>query len=280
MKNKQFLVKVKEGEMRLWYPSIEECRNNWKDAEITELNDLSYIELVNKIISESDKSFNYDSYKKSKNGIDIYFQFLKDEDNILPAVKYIVYDKSKLVIPSLKTISSVEDFYTKFFREDKVEYSILFFRKNGSEKKLPKPKDLIGIKRFANVEFWRLKCELYRKDNDLYIKHKNFFSEFWNPPTDEIGMPTSYYLNKYFNKSRSKKFIYDDCWSPIILNNEAWIKFSNVFSLDYLSDYREFYKILSDKFCEKHKISQREYCDSEWHFFFENVSKECFKIIK
>lgn len=280
MKNKQFLVKTEDGEMKLWYPSIEDCRKNWNNAKITELNDSSYIQVVNKIISESDFLFDSDSYKKSKNGIDIYFQFLKDENDILPAVKYLIRDKSKLIISSLKTISSLEDFYNKFFKENDVEYSILFFRKNGSKNKLQKPKDLIGVKKFANVEFWKLKCELYRKNNDLYIKHKNFFSEFWSPPNDDIGKPTSYYLNKYFGGTTREKFIYPDCWSPIIFNNEAWIKFSNVFSLDYLSNYRCVYKILSDKFCERHKFSQKEYYNSEWHFFFENVSKECFKVLK
>ena len=280
MKNKLFSVSINGKEMKLYYPSIEECKNSWQDAEIKEIEDFSYMKTVEKIICESSRFNNSECYTKIYNNNEIYFRFMKDEDTILPCVEYIVFDKSKLVIPCLKTLCSVDDFYNKYFYPN-IEYIIISKRKWG-EPKLNKPKELSRINPFTSVMFEKASCSLFRKDSDLYIKHKDFFSKSWSPPNNDIGKPQNYYLTKYFGnkKTRKERFIYADNWAGIVLRGEGWIKFSNVFYLDNETNYKTLHKILSDLFIKKHKCSYKDFVGNEWNFFLENVSKKCIEEIK
>lgn len=129
-----------------------------------------------------------------------------------------------------------------------MKFKIHSYRFDG-EPKLSKPKELRGIKQVSSIDFIRNKCrcQVFLKDDDVWIKHKDYFSEAQEPEPHELGMPLNYYAEKYMGKSRPKKFYYQDAWGEIVLRNEAWIVLedlmddvkSNKFQLDIVKDIRE-----------------------------------------
>ena len=159
-----------------------------------------------------------------------------------------------------------------------MEYTIVSCRYWG-EPKLSKPKELKGIKSIGSVDYIpkHSKPQLFIKDNDLYIKHNDYFSYYWSPPEGErIGMPLSYYANKYFNKKRQEKFTYPDCWGSIILRNEAWLRIKNAVGW---AELKNKYRWSKDVFnLQKKTVSEyltgNEECD--WLRFWEG----CYNILK
>ena len=92
---------------------------------------------------------------------------------------------------------------------------IIYSHRYYGEPKLQKPKELKGIKPIGKATYIPKHCEpqVFIKENDVYIRHTDYFSYTWQPPKGErIDMPISYYMNKYFNTKRNEKFVYPDCW--------------------------------------------------------------------
>lgn len=122
-----------------------------------------------------------------------------------------------------------------------MEY-IIVSRRFWGEPKLDKPKELKGIKSIGGVDFVtkHSKPLLFIKDNDLYIKHNDYFSYYWQPPKGErVDMPLSYYANKYFGKNRKEKFCYPDTWGSVIFRNEAWLCIKNAVGwIELKNNYR------------------------------------------
>lgn len=123
----------------------------------------------------------------------------------------------------------------------KFSHSIRFY----GESKLKKPKELKNIKQLFSVGYISKKCTcgVFVKDNDVWVKHRDYFSDTMKLPTGDMGQPLSYMANKYCNVVKSKKFVYSDAWGSIVLRNEAWICLKNlmvdinsgVFELDIIS---------------------------------------------
>lgn len=133
------------------------------------------------------------------------------------------------------SISTPERVYNLIKQAKPLEYQIISHRYFG-EAKLPKPKQLKNIKSIGKVTFIDNHCnpQVFIKDNDVYIKHTDYFSSNWRPPEKErIDMPLSYYLKKYFDQGRNEKFVYADGWGSIVLRNEAWICLKNY--VDYIA---------------------------------------------
>ena len=94
------------------------------------------------------------------------------------------------------------------------------------EPKLSKPKDLKNIKQAFSVKLnTKCKCPIFTKGNDVYIKVKDWFSD---------------YIPKELIRH---KFIYNDSFGAVVFRNEAWIKIDNlicqvknVFILDILKN--------------------------------------------
>ena len=99
--------------------------------------------------------------------------------------------------------------------------------------KLNKPQELKGIKQHTSVSFIRNKCTcpVFVKGDDVYIHHKDLFSDMINDDLDDLGTPLIYRLNKHGIKhKKTSKFIYDDNWGGIVLRNEGWILIQNLIS--------------------------------------------------
>lgn len=90
-----------------------------------------------------------------------------------------------------------------------------------------------NIKPIVSVKFHqRCNPQIFMKDNDVWVKHTDYFSQMWRPPKNErTDMSTNYYCKKYFGKAKREKFCYADMWGSIILRNEAWIKICNLVPL-------------------------------------------------
>lgn len=107
-----------------------------------------------------------------------------------------------------------------------VKYEVLQVAESGV--KLPKLSVLKGIKPFGSIGFGgkQIKCQYFVIGNDCYIKHMDYFSPILNTPED-FGADLNTLSQKYLNKERTSKFIYNDAWGEIVLQRKAWIKISN-----------------------------------------------------
>lgn len=145
------------------------------------------------------------------------------------------------------------------------------------EPKLSKPKELKGIKQAFSVDYIlkKCRCQCFIKGNDLWIKHRDYFSEVQQPEPHELGMPLNYFAEKYMGKNRPKKFVYDDAWGSVVLRNESWICLHNLipeiqsgrFQLDIINDIRE----QQEKY---HDFEKYELVSTDMERFWENIVKE------
>ncbi len=145
------------------------------------------------------------------------------------------------------------------------------------EPKLPKPKELKGVKQAFSVAYIpkKCRCQCFIKDNDVWIKHRDYFSKVQKPEPHELGMPLNYFAEKYMGKDRPKKFIYDDAWGSIVLRNESWIILHNLipeiqsgrFELDIINDIREQQE-------QYHDFEKYELVSTDMERFWEGVVKE------
>ncbi|MGV8173909.1 MAG: hypothetical protein ACP5M6_06880 [Methanobrevibacter sp.] len=171
-------------------------------------------------------------------------------------------------------MTNPKDFCNKFFSES-FEWTEYSKRKYG-QPKLKKPKELSGIKPFASIPLHsKSKIQIFIHDNDVYLKCSDYFSPEWEPPDEDIGKPTSYILKKYFNKGKSDKFIYADCWGSIVLRNEAWLLLKNALCLMRQCDtYLQLNKTI---YCAAEKFYGWKYGCGEWKRFIEKLSDKLFE---
>lgn len=116
---------------------------------------------------------------------------------------------------------------------------------------------------------------MFVKDNDIWVKHRDYFSPSFIPPAEDIGKPLDYILEKYFDTDTKKKFVYSDNWSDVVLRSEAWIVVENlitaikdgIFELDILKE------IVRQQ--EKtHGFKKYDLCCTDMERFWERVVKE------
>lgn len=290
---KRWLVTIQQDKqpkvIGLYYPTKEELQSKWKDLDILDIRedkDLCYQSLVDNIqkqsslIQEKQNSPPVVREYYLKTLIDgiLAFQLWKNTtDNIYyDRVQYKFQSKDRTTITSLWTIMSVEDFHAKFF-DCSLYCEIPIYRFYG-EPKMSKPKELKGTKQSFSTEWIHKKCTCpcFVKDNDLWIYHKDFFSQLHKPndPTD-FDKPLSYLIKKYFrqDKTHLDKFIYSDCWGSIVLRNEAWIVFRN-FKQEIERDRHTIISAMKDVFLESDAMQKRSYVRQltrDWDLFFERL---------
>ena len=98
------------------------------------------------------------------------------------------------------------------------------------EPKLKKPKELKNIKQVFAVDYIpkKCKCGAFLNGDDVWVKHRDYFSDTMSLPAEELGQPLGYLANKYCGAGKSDKFIYPDAWGSIVLRNEAWVRLKDV----------------------------------------------------
>ena len=108
-------------------------------------------------------------------------------------------------------------------------FRIHSFRGYG-QPKLSKPKELKGIKQAFPVSYNpSCSCQVFIKGNDVWIKHRDYFSPSLVKPED-YGKSLGQLYDKYMGKSKSKKFGYEDAWGDLLARSEAWIKLEGLIS--------------------------------------------------
>lgn len=111
-----------------------------------------------------------------------------------------------------------------------VNLEIYSFRKYG-QPKLEKPSELKGLKQIGSANFNKhCKCPIFVLNDDVWIKHRDFFSETFEPTdSNDIGADLSTICKKYFNQEKKcvKDFVYSDTWGDVVLRNEAWLILKN-----------------------------------------------------
>ena len=122
-------------------------------------------------------------------------------------------------------------------------------------------------------------CPCFCTGDDLYIQHKDFFSDTFEPPDEDFDKPLEYLLKKYFNKDKSNKFIYPDCWGSIVHRDEAWIVFRNIKSVAERNNSNQLARIMVDMMIDSDIIAKRNLSGySEfilhWERFFEDIAKK------
>jgi len=103
--------------------------------------------------------------------------------------------------------------------------------------KLKKPKELKGIKQTFSIDYIlkKCKCGVFVIGDDVWVRHKDYFSSSLKLPREDIGKPLGALANKYCEKSKKEKFVYPDAWGDIVLKNEAWIRLKGLM-IDIKSD--------------------------------------------
>ena len=126
-------------------------------------------------------------------------------------------------------------------------------------------------------------CPCFVNGDDLWIKHRDFFSESFRPPVEDMGAPLGYILEKYFPdlKRHTKDFIYADTWGDVVLRNEAWIVFRNFGQVIRHDRHRPIQSLIKS-FLKADIIRKTniESLSNDWYRFFENVIQKYNEFIK
>lgn len=272
----RYRVKTEDGELRLYYPTLEDAQADYPDAEITLCEDLSHIKYIEQMFNAVDKVCGMTERKGSlvyllrfkTSAGDCYVTLHKDTNDGVwyDLCEYQLHKIDASVVPIFKAISTPKEFCLKFL-SPKTEYIVLCMGN-----KLSKPKELKGIKNFASVSFIpnRCTCQLFLDDSDLYIKHPDYFSPTYCRPED-YGTPLSYRAKKYGISVPKNKFIYDDNWGAIVLRREAWIKISNFCFLICHLDNVQVSTAVWSLLCRYHSWPETER-NTDWSLFLEAVA--------
>ena len=195
--------------------------------------------------------------------------------------EYQFMSNDSLIYPCTFTYSNPAKVYSLFFTMP-LSCEVVSYRFYGHPK-LAKPAELKGVKQSFSADYIPKKCSCpcFVAENDLWIKHRDFFSA-QHIPSDikDNGTPLTYRAKKYFDMDLvgKEKFIYNDCWAGIVLRNEAWIVFRNIKQAfirneNYLSQTLVEMFSKTD-FCKKHSIDYLDLINSDWQRFFEETARK------
>ena len=277
----------------IYAETAEKARQVFSSENVTDVQpytDMSYLDAIQELKSKSELLA---IHKIPQNRIRewhrcqlpdgvLRFKLYKDnaDDLYYDIAEYQFKSNDSLVYPITFTYSNPAEVYELFFTPP-LTCEFASYRFYG-QPKLSKPAELKGVKQSFTVDWIvnRCKCQCFIKDNDLWIKHRDFFSATHRPNKEDIGTPLVYRAKKYFGKDLNymNNFCYADCWGDIILRNEAWIVFRNfgqVIRRDRHQPIQNMIKAFSNSdFCIKHSISQYDLSNGDWERFFESVCKQ------
>ena len=262
----------------------EWCKNDGI-INIEEWLDKEYLKSIENIINQCEiigtqprsKNMVREWYKTVLPDGKLIIRFVKDltDELYLDTAQYQFMSNDCRVYPITFSCSTPKEVERLFFSSPlSCEIPIVRFY---GQQKIQKPAELKGIKQAFSADFIPKKCtcQCFLKDGDLWIKHRDFFSQSHRPAPEDIGTPLSYRLEKYFGKTKSKKFIYPDYWGDIVLRNEAWIVFRN-FADCFVRDRHPPVTSMVKAFLQSDKM-KRNYITSlsnDWERLFEKGFKE------
>lgn len=271
----------------------EEAKKVFKTEGVLDVqpySDLSYIIFIKEIINRSRL---LTSFVTSNNSTQELYECILDDDVLrcrfrkdnsddlyYDIVEYWFMSSTRKAYPISFTISTPKEVYVLFFAS-KISCEVVSYRLYG-QPKLSKPKELKNTKQSFSVDFIprKCKCQCYVKGDDLWIKHRDFFSSTHRPDPEDVGTPLSYRARKYFNldKSYIDKFIYPDSWGEIVLRNEAWIVFRN-FRQAVHKDKHFPIKSMTKAFLNTDILKKANINElsRDWVEFFSNLCKEYLK---
>lgn len=299
---KRWILTIEEFNTKplIYAETAEKARQVFGSENVIDVQpytDMSYLDTIQELKSKSEllathkipKNRTREWYKcQLQDGV-LRFRLYKDntDDLYYDIAEYQFMSNDSLVYPITFTYSNPKDFYDLFFTLP-FSCEVVSYRFYG-QPKLAKPVELKGIKQSFSADYVpnKCKCQCFVNGNDLWIKHRDFFSTSHRPsdPSDN-GTPLVYRAKKYFGMdlSSKEKFCYSDCWGEIVLRNEAWIvfrNFSQVIRRDRHQPTQNMIKAFSNSdFCIKHSISQYDLSNGDWERFFENVCCNYKKYVK
>lgn len=141
-----------------------------------------------------------------------------------------------------------------------IKFDIPYIRYYG-EPKLKKPKELKGIKEVFSVDYIpkKCKCKVYIVGDDLWIHHRDFFSQ------------AIYDHNHEFRK----RFVYNDTFGAIVLRNEAYIRITDF--CKYINERcRLCYKVM-ELFEDKMNMERYELSSSDDERMIEDIINKLYK---
>lgn len=213
------------------------------------------------------------------------FRLYKDlrDNTYYDIAEYQFMSNDSMIYPCTFTYSNPAKVHSLFFVAP-LSCEVVSYRFYG-QPKLAKPAELKGVKQSFSADYIPKKCSCpcFVNGDDLWIKHRDFFSESFRPPVEDMGAPLGYILEKYFPdlKRHTKDFIYADTWGDVVLRNEAWIVFRN-FGQIIRRDRHQPIQSLIKSFL-KADIIRKSNIDSlsnDWYRFFENVIQKYNEFIK
>ena len=195
--------------------------------------------------------------------------------------EYQFISNDSLIYPCTFTYSNPAKVHSLFFVAP-LSCEVVSYRFYG-QPKLAKPAELKGVKQSFSADYIPKKCSCpcFVAGNDLWIKHRDFFSA-QHIPSDikDNGTPLTYRAKKYFDMDLDgkEKFIYNDCWGGIVLRNEAWIVFRNI-KQALIRNENDLSQTLVEMFsktdfCKKHSIDYLDLINSDWQRFFEETARK------
>ena len=204
-----------------------------------------------------------------------------NDNTFYDIAEYQFMPNGRLIYPCTFTCSNPKD-VCKLFLASQISCEVVSYRFYG-QPKLAKPSELKGIKQSFSADYIPKKCSCpcFVAGNDLWIKHRDFFSA-QHIPSDikDNGTPLTYRAKKYFDMDLDdkEKFIYNDCWGGIVLRNEAWIVFRNI-KQALIRNENDLSQTLVEMFsktdfCKKHSIDYLDLINSDWQRFFEETARK------
>lgn len=272
----RFAVTNKNGTMRLYYDDIEQAKQEWPDCEVNGIeDDIGHIQFIDNIMGKSIKTL-IDLKNRTVCQLKFpwgwgLFRFSKDDWQWLDLCEYQLYNDNDKRESELWTLSQPEWVWNNIVN---VEPTFILLQEVCKSKggKLTRPKELKGIKQIGSVTFCKTKCSVYIVGDDIYMQHNDYFSPIWTPPDPEYRFaPLSVVVNHYFGGHKGKKFIYDDCWSSIVMRIIAWLKFQDYMPLFEYMKPNDVALLMRNQVFARHGFDTKKGAYQDWLIFLERV---------
>lgn len=252
--------------MRLYYSSLEEAIKNNPDTEITECNDTDYLTDITKIkecfqfagfLSHDEHSVR-ELYKGKNSHETIEILLFRDPTDKV-YYDYLRYRRQvvgDLIVKTLWDVSNPHDFCQRFLSIQPLKYHVT----RSFTKKLPKPKELKGIKPICSVLCWegwhdegQTRSQLFRKGSDLWIRCPSYSIIYDNKVT-ENGITGCYYQSM------------------------AWSVYQNFFDIMNVCTPKQMTEMCVQEYCRFHKL--HEPLNMEWRRYLERICNEVYRMTK